>query len=81
MVVSFGLEGQELVNPPLTMFMKVQVKVRRLADRTLLFDESFQYKSNPRPYNDWAEDSGQFFLEAINMAYRNLAEQIVFVLR
>ena len=81
-VVSFGLERQGLgVNPPLTMFMQVEVKLTRLVDRALLFDNSFQYKSNPRSYSEWAEDSGQNFLEAINMAYRNLAEQIVFVLR
>jgi hypothetical protein len=81
-VVSYGLAHQGLgVNPPLAMFMQVDVKVTRLADRALLFDNSFQYKSQPRPYNDWAEDSGQNFIEAINMAYRDLAEQIVFVLR
>ena len=33
------------------------------------------------PYNDRAEDSGQHFIEAINMARRNPAKQILFVLR
>jgi hypothetical protein len=80
-VSGIRLAGQGSVNPPMTLLMTAPVAIFREADGTVLYTETFEYKSlGARKFVEWAAADGLAFREEVDRGARSLADDIVRVL-
>jgi len=72
------LTGQGSVNPPMTLLMAAPVRISRVADGTVLYAETFEYRGHDaRKFVEWAADDGLALREAVDRGARSLADDIV----
>ena len=77
-VSGIRLAGQGSVNPPMTLLMTAPVTIFRKADGTVLYTETFEYKSlGAHKFVEWAADDGLAFREEVDRGARSLADDIV----
>lgn len=80
-VSAVRLAGHGSVNPPMTLVMTAPVTISRVADGTVLYAETFEYKgSAARKFVEWAADEGLAFREEVDRGARSLAHDIVLLL-
>ncbi len=75
----FGLWGEkDLINPPLSLFMIVRIRLIRIKDNTELFSDTFRYESRKKQkFTKWAKKDAQLFREELDRCLGSLAERIV----
>ncbi len=64
-------------DPPLSMFMDVQVRVIRTVDGQTLSKEVLNYLSTKRTFAEWASNDAQPFKEELEICYATLAKLMV----
>jgi hypothetical protein len=76
-VRKYGLWGEKGINPPLSFFMTVNIRLIRIKDDVMLYTRTFRYESNSAKYVDWGINNAQLFREEADRCCRSLSEQIV----
>lgn len=74
---SWDTEVERLVNPPLALVVTVRTKLVRVADGTEIYSYTSKYTSGTRTFTGWTVSNAQPFREELELAYQNLAKQIV----
>jgi len=75
----FGLwREKEAINPPLSLFITVSVRLIRVKDSEVLSVRTFRYESKEkRKFTKWVENGAQPFREELDRCFGILAEMIV----
>jgi hypothetical protein len=76
-VLSAGLAGRGEKNAPLTMFLKVQVRLLKSSTEPPIYTNIWVQTSGARPFNGWVADEGRVFREELPKASRAVAESII----
>jgi hypothetical protein len=78
-VRKFGLWRQkDAIDPPLSFFMTVSIRLIRIKDDAVLFSHTFRYESKEKQkLTNWAKNDGQLFKEELDRCFKDLAERIV----
>lgn len=72
-----GLIGEGCINPPLALFVTVRTRLIRLADGTVPYAQTFEYRTKERTFAEWASNNAQSFREELDRAHQRLAADIV----
>lgn len=64
-------------DPPLAMFMTVQVRVIGTSNGEVLYEKPFQYKTGYRTYLEWAADHAKPFRDAVRTSFQSLGGEII----
>ncbi len=75
----FGLwRKKDAMDPPLSLFVAVSIRLIRVKDDTVLSTDRLTYKSDEqRKFTKWAKNNGQPFREELDRCFGDLAERIV----
>jgi hypothetical protein len=65
------------VNPPLSFFINARARVVKTADGSVLYSNTFKYKSTKLAQSDWAADNARRFRNKWENAFSILSERIV----
>jgi hypothetical protein len=76
-VLSAGLAGRGEKGAPLTMFLKVQVRLVKSAAEQPIYSNTWVQTSGARPFREWGENDGQAFRKELGNATRAVAESII----
>jgi hypothetical protein len=78
-VRKFGLWGEKrAMNPPLSLFMTVSIRLIRVEDDTVLSSRTFRYESEEKQkFTKWIKNNAQPFREELDRCFKSLAERIV----
>ena len=76
-VLSAGLAGKGEKGAPLTMFLRVQVRLLKSAAELPLYCNTWVETSGARPFREWGENDGQAFRTELGNASRAVAERII----
>lgn len=76
-VLNFGLKGQLGINPPLTFFMNLRLRLIRTIDGEIVYDTIIKYEGNKLKFADWSANNAQPFRKEFNRSYLRLSEIIV----
>jgi hypothetical protein len=78
-VRKFGLwREKDAMDPPLSLFMTVSIRLIRVEDDAVLSNRTFRYESREkRKFTKWAKDHAQPFREELDRCFGSLAERIV----
>ena len=78
-VRKFGLwREKDAIDPPLSLFMTVSIRLIRVNEDTVLSDRTFRYESREkRKFIKWAKNGGQPFRDELDRCFGSLAERIV----
>lgn len=79
-VLNIGMAGEEQVNPSVALIMTARVRLIRVKENTVLYDQVFEHTSDERTYVEWATNNALPFRQEFDRAYQSLAENIVTVL-
>ena len=75
-VTNLMLQGSG-VNPPLNLAMTARTRLVSVSDNRVLFSDDYAYRSEQRPFSEWAANDADALRVAYERAYQNLAAQIV----
>jgi hypothetical protein len=78
-VRKFGLWREKAaIDPPLSLFMTVSIRLIRVKDDAVLSSRTFRYESKGKQkFTKWAKNDAQPFKEELDRCFKNLAERIV----
>jgi len=77
-VKNWGLDGEGRINPPLSLFMDVNIRIISIEDGEVLYSTIFKYEGMEKSkFTKWAANNGQLFREEFNRVCQSLAEKIV----
>jgi hypothetical protein len=76
-VWSYGLWGQEGINPPLHFFVNVSARLIRVRDGKVLYSRNLRRESVGRKFIDWGANNAQPFREELDFCCHSLAKQII----
>jgi hypothetical protein len=78
-VRKFGLwREKDAIDPPLSLFMTVSIRLIRVKDDAVLSDRTFRYESREkRKFTKWAKNGAQLFRDELDRCFGSLAERIV----
>jgi hypothetical protein len=76
-VWSYGLWSEEVINPPLQLFINVSVRLIRVRDGTVLYSKNLRRESMGRKLVDWGANSAEEFKDGVHFCSYSLAKQIV----
>lgn len=76
-VSDFGLWAASGINPPLVFFMKMQARLIRTMDCSLLYKQNLEYRSAKFLYTEWAANDAKLLREEFDRCYLDLAEKLV----
>lgn len=74
---SLGLDGFWTIDPPSAFFMELSVRLIRLDDGTLLYEDTVVCRTDLRPYDVWAADEGRAFEDEAIACRDRMAEKVV----
>jgi hypothetical protein len=75
--LSAGLAGKGKKGAPLTMFLRIQVRLLNSGAELPLYSNIWVQTSGARPFAEWAANDGQAFREELSNASRAAAESII----
>ena len=64
-------------DPPMALFMDVEVRLIRVGNEADLWTEKFRFTSPERKFSVWAEDDGRRLKAGFDRAYREIAEKAI----
>lgn len=76
-VLSAGLAGKGKEGAPLTMFLRIQVRLLNSAAEPPLYSHVWVQTSGARPFAEWAANDSRAFREELGKASRAAAESII----
>lgn len=76
-VKQFGLKGEGKINPDLSLYMILQVRLINLANNAELFKDTFTYVGEKHKFAEWAANDAQLFRQEFDRCYQNLAENMM----
>lgn len=76
-VLSAGLAGKGEKGAPLSVFLRVQVRLLDSPAKPPLYSNIWAQTSGARPFREWAADDGRAFREELANASRKVAESII----
>jgi len=75
-VANLALQGNGL-NLPLKLAMTARARLVSVSENRVLYSDDFAYRSEQRPFSEWAASDAEALRVAYEGAYQNLAKQIV----
>ncbi|MBI5971301.1 MAG: hypothetical protein HY884_09135, partial [Deltaproteobacteria bacterium] len=63
------------IQPDLSMYMKLKVRLVNAADNKELFSRAFSYRGKEHKFAEWAADGAGLFKTEIDGAYSKLSEE------
>jgi hypothetical protein len=78
-VRKFGLwREKDAIDPPLSLFMTVSIRLIRVKDNAALSSQTFRYESEEKQkFTKWAKNDAQPFKEELDRCFKSLAQRIV----
>lgn len=76
-VSKFHLRGDGAINPPFRIILGLRTRLIRVADGTLIHEETFESESTKRTFVEWAENDAQPLREGLDSVALKLANNIV----
>ncbi len=73
----FHLRGDGPINPPFRLILDLRTRLIRVADGTLIHEETFESESTKRTFVEWAENDAQPLREGLDSVALKLANDIV----
>ncbi len=73
-VEEFGLDGKGEIQPDLSMYMMLKVRLVNVADNKEVFSRVFLYRGKEHKFAEWAADGAGLFKAEIDGAYFKLSE-------
>jgi len=76
-VTKYHLRGDGTINPPFRLVLGLRTRLIRVADGTLIHEETFESESTKRKFLEWAENDAQPLREGFDSVTLKLANDIV----
>jgi hypothetical protein len=76
-VLSIGFEGKGGKDPLLSLLLDTRVRVLRVSDGAVLYENKLEYRSAKRKFTEWISDEGKLFSEELDRGYGTLSDKIV----
>ena len=74
---SLGLDGFWTIDPPSAFFLELTVRLIRLRDEAVLYEDTIVCRTELRSYAAWAAEEGRAFEEEAIACRKRIAEKIV----